>query len=155
MTLKSFIPACAKEGNTDTEVVEMAEELVYLGLEWTNEARKRLETALDPTTMNKITTSMVDVYESCPDGVSRWLYVKCVDGALAHFDVGEGNAPEAEFRVIGKYDTFAAISRGEMGSQRALMTGKLKLKGNMAKALRLAPLADRINKVLATIPSKY
>ena len=127
----------------------------YLDAEWTVEARKRLEAALDPEKMNGITTSMADIYEACPDGKSRWLFVQCEEGRLARFDVGEGEAPEAEFRIIGSYDVFAAISKGELGSQKALMTGKLKLRGNMAKALRLAPLADRINKVLATIPAEY
>lgn len=133
----------------------MGEEFKYLDPAWTLEARKRLESALDPEKMNGITTSMADIYELCPDGKSRWLFVQCEGGKLARFDVGEGEAPEAEFRIIGSYDTFAAISKGELGSQKALMTGKLKLKGNMAKALRLAPLADRINKVLSTIPSAY
>jgi len=36
-------------------------------------------------------------------------------------------------------------------SQRALMTGKIKLKGNLTKALRLAAVADRLNKVLSQI----
>ena len=62
---------------------------------------------------------------------------------------------EAEFRVTGKYDVFALISQSKMKSQRALMTGKLKLKGNMVKALKLASIADRLNKVLATIPAAY
>ncbi len=35
------------------------------------------------------------------------------------------------------------------------MTGKLKLKGNMVKALKLAAIADRMNKVLAKIPVRY
>lgn len=133
----------------------MAGNLRYLDAAWTAEARARLEAALDPEKMNGISTSMADIYESCPDGKARWLYVRCEEGRLAHFDVGEGEAPEAEFRIIGSYATLAAISRGELGAQKALMTGKLKLKGNMAKALRLAPLADRINKVLATIPAEY
>jgi hypothetical protein len=133
----------------------MSEQYRYLDAEWTLEARRRLEAALDPEKMNGITTSMVDIYEACPDGRSRWLFVRCEGGSLARFDVGEGEAPEAEFRIIGSYETFAAISKGELGSQKALMTGKLKLKGNMAKALRLAPLADRINRVLSTIPSNY
>jgi hypothetical protein len=133
----------------------MAELFGYLDEAWTAEARKRLEAALDPEKMNGITTSMADIYEACPDGKSRWLYVRCEEGRLARFDVGEGEAPEAEFRILGTYDVFAAISKGELGSQKALMTGKLRLKGNMAKALRLAPLADRINKVLSTIPARY
>ncbi len=35
------------------------------------------------------------------------------------------------------------------------MSGKLRLKGNMVKALKLASLADRINKVLEKIPARY
>jgi len=133
----------------------MSELYKYLDPVWTAEARKRLGEALDPEKMNGITTSMADIYEACPDGKKRWMFVQCEGGKLARFEVGEGEAPEAEFRIVGSYATLAAISKGELGSQKALMTGKLKLKGNMAKALRLAPLADRINKVLATIPSEY
>ncbi len=35
------------------------------------------------------------------------------------------------------------------------MTGKLRLKGNMVKALGLSAVVDRMNKVLATIPTVY
>jgi putative sterol carrier protein len=35
------------------------------------------------------------------------------------------------------------------------MTGKIKLKGNLTKALRLAAVADRLNKVLSQIPTQY
>ena len=69
--------------------------------------------------------------------------------------VGEGEPPKAEFVISGNYDVFAKITRGELGAQRALMTMKLKLKGNMVKALKLASLADRLNKVLAGIPTEY
>ena len=46
-------------------------------------------------------------------------------------------------------------SRAELGAVRALTSRKLTLRGNMAKALRLAPLVDKLNKVLATIPTDY
>jgi putative sterol carrier protein len=69
--------------------------------------------------------------------------------------IHEGSAPEAEFRITGEYETFARISRAEIGSRSALMGGKLKLQGNMVKALNLAAVVDRMNKVLATIPSRY
>jgi putative sterol carrier protein len=35
------------------------------------------------------------------------------------------------------------------------MTGKLKLKGNMVRALKLASVADRLNKVLSGIDAQY
>jgi hypothetical protein len=133
----------------------MEGKLPYLGKEWREEAERRLVAELTPERMNGITTSMANLYSNCPGGADRWLFVRCEDGRVAEFLTGEGSAPEAEFRILGDYETFAAISRAELGSQRALMTGKLRLKGNMAKALRLAPLADRINKVLSTIPTSY
>jgi putative sterol carrier protein len=77
------------------------------------------------------------------------------DGALAEIALGTGEPPAAEFLITGSYDVFAQISRAELGAQKALMTGKLKLKGNMIKALKLAAIADRLNKVLAGIPAVY
>jgi len=70
-------------------------------------------------------------------------------------ETGAGEPPQAEFRILGDYETFAKISRAELGAQKALMTGKLKLKGNLARALKLASVSDRLNKVLAKIPAKY
>ena len=69
--------------------------------------------------------------------------------------VGEGEGPKAEFYISGDYEVFAKISRAELGSQKALMNGMLKLKGNMVKALKLASLCDRLNKIVATIETEF
>lgn len=129
--------------------------LKYLGPEWRDEAERLLTTQLPPERMNFITSSMSNIYKNCPDGKERYLFFKFVDGKFDQLLVGEGEPPEAEFRITGDYDVFARISKAELGSQRALMTGKLKLKGNMVKALKLAGIADRLNKVLSTIPAAY
>ena len=42
-----------------------------------------------------------------------------------------------------------------MPSRSALMSGKMKLKGPLVKALRLSPLVDRLNEVISTIPTEY
>ena len=133
----------------------MADQLIYLSDEWRDEAEKRLKAELEPEKMKRITSSMSNIYTKCPDGKDRYLFFGFRDGRLETLSVGEGEPPEAEFRITGAYDTFARISRAELGSQRALMTGKLKLKGNMVKALKLASIADRLNKVLSTIPASY
>ncbi len=127
----------------------------YLSEEWRSEAEKRLKSELTPDRMNRITSSMSNIYLNCPGGGSRYLLFKFEDGALAELSMGEGEPPKAEFRISGDYDVFAKISRAELGSQKALMTGKLKLKGNMIKALKLASIADRLNKVLSQIPAEY
>ena len=127
----------------------------YLSPEWTQEAYQRLRAELDADKMKHVTSSMLTVYRNCPDGQARALYYKFVDGSIDEVSIREGDLPDAEFRIIGDYETFAKISRAEMGSRAALMSGKLALKGNMVKALSLSAVVDRMNKVLATIPTEY
>ena len=127
----------------------------YLSEEWRAEAERRLKAELTPERMNRITSSMSNVYLDCPGGGSKSLLFRFADGALTELGLGAGEPPEAEFHITGAYDVFARISRAELGAQKALMTGQLKLKGNMIKALKLAAIADRLNKVLAGIPAVY
>jgi len=127
----------------------------YLSADWAQEAGRRLRADLDAEKMKHVTSSMITLYRNCPDGQDRALYYRFVDGCLDELSVREGEVPEAEFRITGDYDTFAKISRAEMGSRSALMSGKLTLKGNMVKALSLSAIVDRMNKVLSTIPTEY
>lgn len=127
----------------------------YLGPSWRDEALKRLQSELTPEKMNKVTTSMSNIYKNCPGGAEMFLFVECKDGKVTRFETGTGEPPKAEFLIIGDYEIFARISRAELGAQKAMMTGKLKLKGNLAKALKLAAVSDRMNKVLAKIPTQY
>jgi putative sterol carrier protein len=131
------------------------EPLRYLSPEWTQEAFARLRAELTAEQMKFVTSSMLTVYENCPDGRDRALYYSFVDGVVDEVSIQEGEMPDAEFRIIGDYETFAKISRAELGARAALMTGKLRLKGNMVKALSLAAVVDRMNRVLATIPAQY
>ncbi|MEW5785165.1 MAG: SCP2 sterol-binding domain-containing protein [Bacillota bacterium] len=127
----------------------------YLSPEWKTAVESLLKSELSAEKMNRINSSMSNIYLNCPDGKERFIYFKYVDGLLEEFMVGEGEPPEAEFKITGDYETLAKISRGEMGSQVALMSGKLKLKGNMVKALKLASIADRINKVISKVDAAY
>lgn len=133
----------------------MPEQFQYLSPEWRDEAQRRLTSELSPERMNFVTSSMSNIYLDCPDGGSRYLLFRFENGEFADLALGDGEPPKAEFKIAGKYDTFAKITRSELSSHRALMTGKLKLKGNMVKALKLAAIADRMNKVLSKIPTSY
>ena len=129
--------------------------LKYLSSEWTAEAEKRLRSQLTPESMKNITSSMLTVYHNCPDGQERALYYKIENGVFTDISVRQAPLPEAEFIISGDYDTFAKISRAELGSRSALMNGKLRLQGNMVKALSLASIVDRFNKILSEIPCEY
>lgn len=133
----------------------MSEKVAYLSEEWRQAAEKKLRTELTAEKMNNITSSMSNIYLNCPDGTEKYLFFAFENGILKELSIGSGEPPKAEFRISGDYEIFARISRAELGSQKALMTRKLKLKGNMVKALKLAAIADRLNKVLSTIPATY
>ncbi len=133
----------------------MTEKLRYMTPAWAQEVEKRLKTGLTPDKMKNLTSSMSNIYLNCPEGGKKFLVFRFTDGSLSEFSLGEGEPPDAEFRITGEYDIFAKISRAELSSQRALMSGKLKLKGNMVKALKLASIADRVNKIIATIEAEY
>ncbi len=129
--------------------------LAYLSPEWAEEGHKRAAEALTPEKLHNLTSSMTNIYKNCPDGQDRYFFVEFTDGNVSRFETGTGEPPKGEFKIIADYDTFAKITRAELGAVRALTSRKLTLRGNMAKALRLAPLVDKLNKVLATIPTDY
>ncbi|HSJ58209.1 MAG TPA: SCP2 sterol-binding domain-containing protein [Anaerolineae bacterium] len=133
----------------------MSEELVYLSPAWVAEAGRRLCAELTPEMLKRLTSSMLTVYTACPDGADRALYYNVVDGVVTELSLEEGTPRDAEFTITADYDTFARISRAELKARAALMSGKMTLKGNLVKALRLAPVVDRLNEVLATIPTVY
>jgi putative sterol carrier protein len=130
-------------------------EFKYLSPEWAEEAARRLQEDLTPEKMKHLTSSMITLYTNCPDGADHAVYYRVVDGVVEEVSLHEGALPEAEFTITGDYETFARISRAELKARAALMSGKLTLKGNLVKALRLSPVVDRLNEVLATIPTEY
>ncbi len=127
----------------------------YLSPEWTAEAEQRLRSQLTPDQMKNLTSSMLTVYTNCPDGKDRALYYKLENGIFTDISIREAPFPEAEFVISGDYETFAKISRAELGSRSALMSGKLRLQGNMVKALSPASIVDRFNKILSEIDCEY
>jgi putative sterol carrier protein len=133
----------------------MPDNFVYLSPEWGVEVQKRLQAELTPDKMNHLSSSMTNRYTHCKGGQDRFFYVAFTDGAVSAVQVGDGEGPEAEFIILGDYAVFAQISQATLGAQRALMTGQLKLKGNMVKALKLASLVDRLNKIIATVPTEF
>jgi putative sterol carrier protein len=133
------------------------EKYQYLSPEWAQEVTRRLKADLTPEKMKHVTSSMLTVYKDCPDGTDRAVYYRLVEGVVDEVSIREGDTPgtEAEFTITADYETFARISRAELKARAALMSGKMTLKGNLVKALRLAPVVDRLNEVMATIPTEF
>lgn len=133
----------------------MEEKLVYLSKPWRAELEKKLRENLTPEKMKYLTSSMNNQYLNCPDGKDRFYFISFENGEIKDLIIDEGPGPDAEFTISGDYEVFASVSRSELKAQKALMNGNLKLKGNMVKAIKLASLCDRLNKITATIPTKF
>lgn len=71
------------------------------------------------------------------------------DGGLWYLDLksdpigfGEGTHPDTDCTVVMKDKHFVKLINGEMNPKLAFLTGKLKVTGNMALALKLSTLFD-------------
>ena len=69
------------------------------------------------------------------EGVGQWT-VSVDDGAVS---VAEG-AGEADCTISASEETLVKIAKGEANPTTAYMSGKLKIKGDMAAALKLQKL---------------
>jgi putative sterol carrier protein len=71
------------------------------------------------------------ITEDAPDGGVN--YYLSTNGGVATMAIGDLDG--ADVTVKQSYDTAAAISRGDLNTQTAFMTGKLKVSGNLAKLM--------------------
>ena len=55
----------------------MPDQHAYVGPSWRDEAFKRLQEELTPEKMNKVTTSMSNIYKTCPGGGEMFLFIEC------------------------------------------------------------------------------
>ncbi|MGB7860012.1 MAG: SCP2 sterol-binding domain-containing protein [Acidimicrobiia bacterium] len=69
--------------------------------------------------------------EDTPDGPVN--YYLSTGGGNAEVALGDLDSPDVT--VKQSYDTASAISKGELNTQTAFMTGKLKVSGNLAKLM--------------------
>jgi putative sterol carrier protein len=95
------------------------------------------------------------VLEAEPDkGVAQTstLCYKVDDGKIAEFYPTER---EATFRISAPYGTWVDILRGTLGANKALMTRKLKVKGNFMKLLKYSDGVLRWVDILRTIPTEF
>ena len=67
-----------------------------------------------------------------PDGAAAKYYVAIADGAL---EAAAGEAEDPDATIANDYETAVSISKGDLNTQMAFMTGKLKVSGNMAKLM--------------------
>ena len=132
----------------------------FLSNEWIDTAKKIAIKKLDPNTdLKKATTSLLNIIENIPpDGKIIYFYISVKNGNLDEMLIDHTSSlldKSAEFVVIGNYDTFVQIFKGEMSTLIALIKNRVKVKGDKVKALQFVKQIDRLNGCLREIKTEY
>ena len=123
----------------------------FLSEEWFEEFRAiTMETFSPGKTPTGVTTSLCECYSDVPlaGGEKLWMMYVFENGILTSLErgLGESSIPSAEYTSDATYDIVVKLLKGEMANAKAVLSGKVKLKGNVTKALKLISTHDYIDK---------
>jgi putative sterol carrier protein len=91
------------------------------------------------------------VVSESPEGEISY-YVAVADGTA---DMTRGTLDGADVTVRSTYETAVGISQGDINTQMAFMTGKLKVEGNVAKLLMNQTMLTEYARALSEIDVEY
>jgi putative sterol carrier protein len=104
----------------------------FLSEEWAQEATRVLnEHAGFTSAIANVDLALQFKVSDAPSGDVDYGVVIGDGGAKVLIGQAEG----ADVNVANNYDTAVAISKGDLNTQAAFMTGKLKVSGNLAKLM--------------------
>lgn len=83
-----------------------------------------------------------------PSGAANVYNVAIADGTAT---VASGANQEADVTVSNDYDTAVAIAKGDLNTQMAFMSGKLKVSGNLAKLMMNQNVVNHFATALASM----
>ena len=156
--------------------------VLYLTKAWLDEYRKMLNQSRDYKEAGKgwgvgwngdfifqIENIPVEkiAFESMPPDVSKELkeyivngtvysYIRLKDGeCLEAGPIKDPKEVEVGFIQKGPYENWKKITRGELDPTKALLTGKFKLQGDMAKVMRYSRAANIMAKIAANIKTEF
>jgi hypothetical protein len=130
----------------------------YLGPGWGRKALEVMRT--DPRireAVRGIEVRLLTRIHDAPKGRYGYLYAAfdgtgLSDGRMGH--AGDGvleTLPKPTFCIEGPYTAFAAIQRGELSERKALLSGRLHVKGSRLAALRHLGALEAVTEVLSEI----
>ena len=87
-----------------------------------------------------------------PEGTSG-TYLIAVSGGSVQATAGPGASPDVT--ITNSYETAIAISKGELNTQMAFMTGKIKVAGNMTKLITNQAMLSQFANATAGMAVEY
>jgi putative sterol carrier protein len=87
-----------------------------------------------------------------PEGTEK-TYLISIGGGAARVTAGPGASPDVT--ITNNYQTAVAIAKGELNTQMAFMTGKIKVGGNMAKLMMNQAMLSQFANASAAMSVEY
>ncbi|MGC8497048.1 MAG: SCP2 sterol-binding domain-containing protein [Thermoplasmata archaeon] len=138
----------------------MENKMLFPSEEWVNEYCKRLKESPDYNKSGKgwkdpILFKMIelDSLKEKPQFDSFILYLK--DGICENCEVVKDPEKTAPFKLTATYSNWKKIIDGKINPTQAMLTGQMKVVGNIAVLLRYASAAIAMVKVAQSIPTMY
>lgn len=131
----------------------MADEVAFGSPEWLEvyvqlyRARPELKENL-----KDLTAKVAYEFTDRPDIAPKYVHI--VEGAIEDYGSVEGGG-EMEYVIRANYDTWKAMTLGELDPMNALMAGKVKVTGNMAALLKHAEGFKETFEVVEAIPTTF
>ena len=121
----------------------------FLSNEWIETAKNIASVKLDPEKdLKRITTSLLNIIENIPpNGKTAYFYISVNNGKICEMLINHKEnlvVNKSEFVVIGNYDTFIQIFKGEMKTLVAQIKNRLIVRGDKVKALKFVNQIDRL-----------
>lgn len=92
-------------------------------------------------------------------GGNIYTYVKLKDGKCLEMrplrDPYEIARTEVGFKFRGHYDQWKLLIKGEADATRLVMTGKMKLEGDMSKVIKYIKMTTRTSEISSEIPTEF
>jgi putative sterol carrier protein len=120
----------------------------FLSPEWVDEldAAARASASLAARTQDLVLT-VQQVVEHAPAGETRYYLAIDRTGVRVH----PGSADSPDLTLIADYDVARAINAGTANAQQALVTGRLKIKGQLAVLLGNEDVFAALDDVFAPV----
>ncbi len=87
-----------------------------------------------------------------PEGAEK-TYLIAIEGGAARVTAGPGASPD--ITIVNNYETAAAMAKGDLNTQMAFMTGKIKVSGNMGKLMTNQAMLTQFANATASMQVEY